>query len=195
MKINYLRKIILPLQLLVLAGLAIGTMKGMETLTGSQSVHALPEYTPRTGEPCSACHVSAGGGGPQTMSGLLWAARGRPDQLPELPGMLLAPGLTDGGELYDLACAGCHGINGEGASAMGLANQEMSRASMRDFIVDGIPELDMPGFEGQFTDEQLELLTDYAIAIGRGEIAPAEYLLPTPAFRCEAMSEAECGEQ
>ena len=68
-----------------------------------------PEYATLTGEGCATCHVSPGGGGPRTLRGLLWAVRGKPAKVPTLPGVLIAPNVTDGAELYDIACAACHG--------------------------------------------------------------------------------------
>ena len=189
-----LQRLVRPLQYLALIGLALITVKSMDLLTGAEQVHALPEYTTRTGEPCSACHVSAGGGGPRTMVGLLWAARGRPDILPELPGMLIAPGVEDGAELYDTACAGCHGLSGEGLVGISLVNRDISRAAMRVFITQGIPELEMPPFAGQFTDSQLDALTDFATELSRGVVPPEEYPLPTPAFTCDPVATDTCGE-
>ena len=151
------------LAIVMLALLAYLIVRGA---LGEQPVHALPEYSPRTGETCAACHVSAGGGGPRTLPGMLWAARGRPDEMPLLPGLLIAPGVTDGLELYDVGCAGCHGYSRDGLFAIGLANGEIPRAALRNFTRNGIPELGMPAFEGQFTDAQLESLLDFLIALG-----------------------------
>src|SRR5512146_38571 len=115
-RLRYILLIILGSSLLV----------ALAAYAGGQPVYALPEYAARTGEPCAACHVSAGGGGPRTLRGLLWSAKGKPDKVPILPGMMLAPHVADGGELYQIACAGCHGIKGEGLSARGLANIHIS---------------------------------------------------------------------
>ena len=79
------------------------------TVWGSVPGHALPEYALRTGESCATCHVSPGGGGPRTLRGLLWAARGKPDKVPDLPNLLLAPGVSNGDELYEIGCSACHG--------------------------------------------------------------------------------------
>ena len=154
--------------------------------TGSQPVYALPEYAARTGEPCAACHISAGGGGPRTLRGMLWAAQGKPDKLPSLPGMLIAPRVTGGQDLYEIACSGCHGIKGEGLSAMGLVNTNVSPSALRSIILKGIPKLSMPAFENQFTKEQLASLIGYVTGLDSGKIAPPpdSYPLAPALLRC-----------
>jgi len=158
-------------------------------------IHALPEYTDRTGESCGTCHVSAGGGGPRTLRGLLWSARGKPDEIPELPGSSLAPGVVDGTELYDIACAGCHGFTGEGLFAINLVGSNISRATNRNFIRNGIANTDMPGFEGKLTEDQLEILVDFVTDLSSGRIElPANYPLQPAQFGCDPISsEAACG--
>lgn len=162
---------------------------------GLTNVQALPEYTNRTGEACAACHVSAGGGGPRTLRGLLWAARGRPDKLPVLPGLLVAPGVSGGPELYEIACSGCHGLQGEGLYGNGLVGLGISRGAMRGFITRGIPALNMPRFEGQFTPAQLDTLVAYAASLSSGQVAPppAAFPLPQPRFKCASRSDFGCG--
>ncbi|MCA9966786.1 MAG: cytochrome c [Anaerolineales bacterium] len=174
--------------------IAFITYAGVRSLFGAPPVHSLPEYSPRTGETCAVCHVSAGGGGPRTLRGLLWAARGRPDQVPTLPGMLIAPAeIVDGLELYDIACAGCHGYSRSGLFAIGLANSGISQGAIRSFTLNGIPELNMPAFDGQFTDEQLEALVAFVADLGDGQIPPEEYPLPPSQFICAPVEPASCG--
>jgi len=173
--------------------MALAVYLGLRLMWGEQPVHALPEYAPRTGEPCATCHVNPGGGGPRTMRGLLWAARGRPDEVPGLPSDVIAPGVEDGQELYDIACAGCHGFRGEGLFGINLADRSISQGAVRAFIQDGIPELGMPAFEGQFTDEQLQALTQYVTNLGEGEVPPDEYPLPPPEFNCMPVTGDLCG--
>lgn len=162
-------------------------------LGGENTVHALPEFSDRTGESCAACHVNPGGGGPRTLRGLLWAAQGRPSEVPELPGQLISPSITDGLELYDFGCAGCHGISGEGNSAIGLAGKEISKAAARSFIRDGIPELGMPAYSDQLTAEQIESLAEFVAEISVGPPLPVEYQLPPPQFSCQPAEPASCG--
>jgi mono/diheme cytochrome c family protein len=174
------------MQILAVAALFYGVFVGVAILVGEQPAHALPEYTGRTGESCGTCHVSAGGGGPRTLRGLLWSARGKPDAIPDLPGSLLAPGVADGLELYDIACAGCHGFTGEGLFAINLVGNGASRATNRSFILRGIPNTDMPSFEGQLTEEQIEILVDFVTGMSRGAVElPEEYPLPRPELKCE----------
>ncbi|HEX6386799.1 MAG TPA: cytochrome c [Anaerolineae bacterium] len=181
------------LQTLIILVMTLITYLGVRWWLGSeQSVHALPEFATRTGEPCAACHVNPGGGGPRTLRGLLWAARGRPDEVPQLPGLLIAPNATDGLEIYDTACAGCHGYSGEGLFAINLAQRGISKAAARSFIRRGIPDLGMPAFEGQLTPEQLEALASFVAELGQGAPLPDEYPLPPPEFRCEPAAPAIC---
>lgn len=181
------------LQTAVLIVLTVAVYLAVRGMGGEQAAHALPEYTPRTNEPCGACHVSPGGGGPRTLRGLLWAARGQPDRIPPLPGLLIPIGVTDGAELYAAACAGCHGLSGEGLVAIGLAGTGISRAASRSFIEAGIPALGMPAYGGQFSDEQLEALVSFVVGLGESEGLPVRYPLPPPAFECQAP--AGCGGQ
>ncbi|MEK6256855.1 MAG: hypothetical protein N2C13_06005, partial [Chloroflexota bacterium] len=59
-------------QWITLAVLAVAILFITGGVFGEKSAHALPEFADRTGEPCSTCHVSPGGGGPRTLRGLLW---------------------------------------------------------------------------------------------------------------------------
>ncbi len=183
------------LRYLVIITLPVAVVIALVAYTGSQPVYALPEYAARTGEPCAACHVSAGGGGPRTLRGMLWAAQGKPDQLPDLPGMLIAPRVTDGLELYEIACSGCHGLKGEGLFAMGLVNRNISQSGVRSIIETGIPRLGMPSFKNQFTQAQQDSLITYVTGLTSGEIAPPPdaYPLPPALLYCPPASpEAVC---
>lgn len=179
----------------MLLGLAVGVYVGLTMWAGTRTVHALPEFTTRTGEPCATCHVNPGGGGPRTLRGLLWAARGRPDEIPQLPGLLIAPGVTEGLEIYDIACAGCHGFQGEGLSAIQLVETGISEAAARSFIVRGIPKKGMPGFEGQLTEEQLDTLAEFVERLANGEVELLDrYPLPEPELRCASIvTDSSCG--
>lgn len=135
--------------------------------------HALPEYAMRTGEPCATCHVSPGGGGPRTLRGLLWAARGKPDKVPDLPNLLIAPGISNGDELYESGCSACHGKNGEGLFGVALINSGLPEGKIRTQILNGSARSGMPSFEGKFTSDQLDALVAYVAGIASGTIPPA----------------------
>lgn len=186
-------------KVLLIAAIGLATFLLVSQLGGGvNSAHALPEYVDRTSESCGTCHVNPGGGGPRTLQGLLWAAAGRPDAVPSLPGTLVAPAeITDGIELYDIACAGCHGLRGEGLFAINIAGTQISKQAIRSFILYGIPGLGMPGFEGRFTDTQLNNLVDFAVSLSSGEIfLPESYELPPPLFRCDPVDNLQtCGEK
>jgi mono/diheme cytochrome c family protein len=176
------------LQLLAIAGIAVFIF--LVIASWSSPAHALPEYAKRTGEPCATCHVNPGGGGPRTLRGALWASKGKPDEVPALPGVLLAPGVTDGAELFEIACSTCHGLKGEGLFGKELANSGLKDNKIRSNILKGRLQSGMPSFDGKFTDAQLQALVDYVVALadGTAEIPPAEYPLEPPAFNCAAQS-------
>jgi len=182
-------------QSFILVLLALVVYFSVRMALGEQPVHALPEYAPRTGEPCATCHVSAGGGGPRTLRGMLWAARGRPDEVPDLPGNQIAPGVETGVDLYDVACAGCHGRNGEGLFGIGLTGLGISQAAVRSFVRDGIPELGMPAFGDQLTPEQLQTLSEFVAEMSAGTAPREEYPLPPPVSDCLPGTTAFCGGQ
>ena len=152
------------------------------TFSAPRPARALPEYAQRTSEPCATCHVNPGGGGPRTMRGLLWIADGRPDKVRVFEGILLAPGVKDAQVLYDSACATCHGSKGEGGSASPLRGFDFSESLIRRRILQGAPQFGMPGFQGQFTDEQLTALAKYVTDLSAGRLVPSESypLLPLP---------------
>lgn len=186
-------RLILTLQLTGIVGLAVLVLWALSAVAPA---HALPEYAQRTGEPCATCHVNPGGGGPRTLRGALWAARGRPDQVPTLPGVLLAPGVKDGAELYEIGCAGCHGFAGEGLFGRELANTGLTADKIRSNVLRGRAQSGMPAFEGMFTDAQLKALVDYTAALAAGKAAapPTAYPLPRAEFRCQAQNPpAVCG--
>ena len=165
---NLTRKI--PIIIAALVGVFVFVMAG--SLINEHSVYALPEYAQRTGESCATCHVNPGGGGPRTMRGLLWAAKGKPDTVPELPGVLLAPGVTDGAELYQIACSSCHGINGEGMFGVAISESGVSENKIRSTILSGKLKSGMPSFTGTLASSQLDALVTFVAALSNGEVTP-----------------------
>ena len=176
------------LQLLGIAGIALFIFLALSS--SSNSVQALPEYSHRTSEACAVCHVNPGGGGPRTLRGALWAARGRADEVPALPGVLIAPGVDDGAELFEIACSTCHGKYGEGLFGRVIMNTGVKESKIRTNILRGRLNSGMPSFEGMFTDSQLQALIDYtfALATGKAEIPPSQYPLGSPEFKCSPQS-------
>jgi cytochrome c5 len=140
--------------------------------------HALPEYAMRTGEPCATCHVSPGGGGPRTLRGLLWASRGKPDKVPALPGVLIAPGVKNGDELYEIGCSACHGKNGEGLFGVTLIDTGLPDAKIRSQVLNGSTLTGMPSFKDKFTADQLNALVAYVVGLANGTILPAPNSYP-----------------
>jgi len=187
---RYFSRLIRITQIFIIVTLATVVYFGITFQSGASPAHALPEYSTRTSEPCATCHVNPGGGGPRTLRGLLWAARGRPDAVPIIPGLLIAPGVTNGADLYDIACAGCHGLQGEGLFGIGLVNTGVPKVAIQTFIQQGLVPLGMPGFEGQFTDEQLDTLVDFVAKVANSEIEiDLHYPLPPAEFTCMPVSE------
>lgn len=181
--------------------LLIGLLAGLvfwvaSSMTNPATAHALPEYANRTGESCATCHVNPGGGGPRTLRGLLWAARGKADAVPELPGVLLAPGISDGGELYDIACSTCHGSDGKGMFGRALVNTGLPTNKILAAVTRGRLRSGMPAFEGQFTDPQLASLVQFAqeLAAGKVEQRPLYLPLPVGVLSCRTSTEpSACG--
>ncbi len=174
------------LQIAALVCLALATSMVIGLMTEERPAHALPEFSARTGVACGTCHVNPGGGGPRTMRGLLWAAQGRPDSVPTLGDILVAPGVNDGGELYDIACANCHGFAGEGLFGSALTGTGLSESKIQSSIERGRERSGMPAYEGQFTDEQLQVLVAFVAGIASGSIEPppASYPLPEGKLAC-----------
>ncbi len=141
-------------------------------LYAAHPAFALPEYAQRTNESCSTCHVNPGGGGPRTMRGLIWAAKGKPDAVPALQGVLLAPGVSDGAELYQIACSSCHGVNGEGMLGTRLLEGGVNEAKVRSNIQRGRLSSGMPAFTDSLTTDQIEALTVYVFALESGKADP-----------------------
>jgi mono/diheme cytochrome c family protein len=181
---------------ITLAVVIVITIILLFTVWGSIPGHALPEYAMRTGEPCATCHVSPGGGGPRTLRGMLWAARGKPDKVPDLPNILLAPGISNGDELYEIGCSSCHGKNGEGLFGVPLLNSGLPDNKIRAQILNGRIRSGMPSFQGKFTNAQLDALVTYVTGIASGAITPApnEYPLAPGQLTCSPTSpNSSCG--
>lgn len=174
------------IQLVILASIVVVTILVTGLISGEPVAHSFPEYAVRTNEACSACHVNPGGGGPRTLTGLLWTAQGRPDLVPQLENVLIAPGVDDGVELYDLACQSCHGASGEGLFGLPLANSGLPENKIRSAILRGRDRSGMPSYESKFTDKQLDMLVDYVTGISSGQIdpAPSSYPLDPAQISC-----------
>ncbi len=173
----------------VFVALAILGFFSLILFSGAMPSHALPEYAQRTGEPCATCHVNPGGGGPRTMRGLIWAAKGKPDAVPDLPGVLAAPGVADGEELFQVACASCHGVNGEGMFGARLVNGRLPENKIRSNILRGRLQSGMPSFDGKFTSAQLDALIAYVVALENGQTTPSvnSYPLESPQLQGEPL--------
>ena len=110
--------------------------------------------------------------------------------------MLIAPGLEDGAELYDVACAGCHGFAGEGLFGIALSGSGLRESKIRSTIERGRERSGMPSFDSQFSDDQLQMLVAFVAGISSGEIDPQpnSYPLPPVEFNCNPAPGAEkCG--
>jgi mono/diheme cytochrome c family protein len=184
------------LQIVTLAFIGLIVFFAIGVMVGERPAHALPEYAQRTGESCAVCHVNPGGGGPRTLRGILWSAQGSPDQVPDLGNVLVAQGVGDGAELYDIACAGCHGAMGEGLFGNAIILSGVQASKVESSILRGRERSGMPAFEGRFTDAQLEALVDYVTGIASGKIEPlpASFPLPPVEFSCiPGVESSDCG--
>jgi mono/diheme cytochrome c family protein len=178
----------IPMIIAAFAGVLVFVMAVM--LFDEHRVYALPEYANRTGESCSTCHVNPGGGGPRTMRGLLWASRGKPDVVPDLPGVLLAPGVTDGAELYQIACSSCHGVYGEGMFGVTIAGSGLADNKIRSTILRGKLKSGMPSFDGKLASAQLDSLVTFVTALSNDQVTPqpAEFQLESAQLRGQPQS-------
>ncbi len=172
------------LKISIILFIGFGVLLWVGLFLDTQPVHALPEYAVRTNESCAACHVNPGGGGPRTLRGLLWSAQGQPNEMPELANILIAPGVSDGAELYDIACASCHGQEGEGIFGLKLTGTGVKESKIRSNILRGRLRSGMPSYEGQFTDKQLDALVVFVaeLSSGQAETLPDFYELPPAAL-------------
>lgn len=189
-------RVIRFLQFITIAMIAVFVLILFEMMAGGSAAHALPEFAAYTGEPCATCHVNPGGGGPRTLRGLLWSARGRPAEVPEIGNILIALGVTDGVDLYDIACAACHGVSGEGLFGAALVSTGLSENSIRDAILRGKERSGMPSFNNRFTGEQIEALVKYIAGIASGSLEPAPISYPLPPAQLECMDNetlVKCG--
>lgn len=161
----------------------------------STIVRALPEYANWTGESCGMCHVSPGGAGPLTLTGLSWIADGRSDEVHGFENVLIAPGTMDAQMLYEIACSACHGFYGEGLSGSKLIGFDFNQPFLERVITDGVMEYNMPGFAGQFTDEQLDALVEYVSDLSAGRIVPlVSYPLESGIITCNThYDQTNCG--
>lgn len=189
-------RIIRLLQYVSIAAIGVFVIILFEIQAGGSVAHALPEFAANTGEPCATCHVNPGGGGPRTLRGLLWSAQGRPDEVPDIGNILIALGVTEGVELYDIACAACHGVSGEGLFGAALVRTGLSENNIRDAILRGKERSGMPSFDNRFTDEQLGALIKYIAGIASGNIDPAPISYPLPPAQLECLdneTSEKCG--
>ena len=79
------------------------------------------------------------------------------------------PSLT-GGQLYAIACASCHGAQGEGGVGPALNTQEFQDAyddqTLFDTISNGHMATPMVAWGDNLSDEQIQLLVDYIRVLG-----------------------------
>jgi len=75
--------------------------------------------------------------------------------------------LTTGAEIYQQACATCHGDKLQGGQAQSLVDAiwqfGAKRSAQTRNIKYGIPDFAMPSFEGGLTDKQINLVLDYIL--------------------------------
>jgi cytochrome c oxidase cbb3-type subunit III len=123
----------------------------------------------------------------------VWGCSGAPGA-PTADSEVIAPDkVVDFGVLYATNCAGCHGANGSGGAAIGLADPLYlaiaDDATIRRVATKGVPGTAMPAFAqsagGLLTDEQIEAIvngirTRWARpnALGDADVPP--YAAPTP---------------
>jgi mono/diheme cytochrome c family protein len=102
-----------------------------------------------------------------TTLGVLFAGCGIPPGQPGAGSIPIAPNnVVEFDALYASNCAGCHGADGRGGAAIGLANPVylavVDQRSMRAIIADGVRDTSMPAFAqragGMLTEKQIDAI-------------------------------------
>jgi len=127
-----------------------------------------------------------------TVAVLATACKGFPER-PLQGAMVVPPDTTaDFNALYAVNCAGCHGADGKGDAARGLADPVFLRiaddATLRRVTASGVPGTAMPAFAktagGPLSDEQIDALVGgmrgrWAGAAGARDLNPPPYSTST----------------
>jgi mono/diheme cytochrome c family protein len=90
-----------------------------------------------------------------------------PERVPVEAAIPAPTEVMDFGRLYSANCAGCHGRNGHGGAAIGLANPVYLTIAgdpvIRTAVARGVPGTSMPAFSqsagGMLTDAQIDVIT------------------------------------
>jgi cytochrome c oxidase cbb3-type subunit III len=99
---------------------------------------------------------------------VMLAACNTPDSEPQTNSEPVAPNqVLDFGTLYAQNCAGCHGAQGRGGAAIGLANPVylaiVDENATRNVVANGVRGTSMPAFAqaagGMLTEQQIEVIT------------------------------------
>jgi cytochrome c oxidase cbb3-type subunit 3 len=123
-----------------------------------------------------------------TVAVLATACKGFPEQ-PLQGAMVVPPDTTaDFNALYAVNCAGCHGADGKGDAARGLADPVFLRiadgATLRRVTAGGVPGTAMPAFAktagGPLSDEQIDALVRgmrarWAVGGSASDVNPPPY--------------------
>jgi len=116
--------------------------------------------------------------------------------VPELAGVMAAPGASDGADIYEIACSACHGRHGEGLFGVQLAESGLSAGKIRSQILSGKVRSGMPPFDGKFTPAQLEALTAFVADMSSGAATPMPDSFPLEPGHLNCIPTAEnstCG--
>jgi cytochrome c oxidase cbb3-type subunit III len=102
------------------------------------------------------------------LSVMMLTACSAPDGEPRTGSEPVAPNqVLDFGILYAQNCAGCHGAQGRGGAAIGLANPVylaiVDETAMRNVVANGVRGTSMPAFAqragGMLTEQQIEVIS------------------------------------
>ncbi len=106
--------------------------------------------------------------------------------------------IASGRDAYTGSCAECHGANGDGKGAFGLATyppatdltshdaKEKSDAELFWITKNGLSFTGMPGFGDQYSDQQIWELVSYVRALQNGQANPPAVPTPTMAQLAQA---------
>jgi cbb3-type cytochrome c oxidase subunit III len=87
---------------------------------------------------------------------------------PELPSIAStdAEVIAAGGQLFDIACSHCHGVDGQGTRIAPALNVQSlltntSDQALKAIIANGVPNTRMPAWGGRLSDEELNSLVSF----------------------------------
>lgn len=138
------------------------------------------------GTPMSAWHRDRGGplddGGVQDLVVYLRSLSDEP--LADVTQTRIEGDRVRGGQLFAAHCAGCHGAEGQGVTAVSLSSEVFLRTAsdgfVRETIARGRRGTPMEGYDGRLSSEEIDALTSFVRALPRRTLPPPAPVGPPP---------------